>query len=263
VPPGGRRLSGPGRSVRGRHGAPGLISVIIPTLNEAGRLPALLAALAREAGPNEVIVADGGSMDGTQELARTGGAHLIEAPRGRGPQLAAGAAAARGAVLFFLHADTRLPAGALAALRRASAVDPAAIGGNFRLLFDGDDDFSRWLDGFYARIRARGLYYGDSGIWIRRSALAALGGIRPLALMEDFDLVRRMERAGRTICIEDPPLVTSSRRFAGRRKWGIVAGWLVIHLLFLLRVPPGLLARLYDSARRRQRRGSAPLSDQS
>ncbi len=225
-----------------------LISVIIPTLNEAARLPALLAALAGETEPHEIIVVDGGSTDGTADIAGTNGARVIEAPRGRGAQLRAGAAIAGGGVLFFLHADTRLPTGALAAISRAIAARPAAIGGNFRLLFDGEDDFSRWLDGFYARLRARGLYYGDSGIWIIRGRLDALGGIRPLALMEDYDLARRMERAGETVCIENPPLVTSSRRFAGRRKWRIVAGWLAIHLLFHLRVPSRLLARLYNSA---------------
>jgi len=228
----------------------GLISVVVPTLNEAARLPALLATLSNETAPHEVIVVDGGSDDGTAGIARASGARVIDAPRGRGPQLAAGAAAACGELLFFLHADTQMPDGALAAIARAATDHPDALGGNFRLLFDGNDDFSRWLDGFYARIRARGLYYGDSGIWIRRAALDALGGIRPLVLMEDYDLVLRMERAGETVCIETPPLVTSSRRFAGRRKWRIVAGWLVIHLLFHLRVPPPLLARLYRSERR-------------
>lgn len=227
----------------------GLISVVIPTLNEARRLPGLLATLAGETAAHEVIVVDGGSTDGTGDIARDRGARLIAAPRGRGAQLAAGAAAAHGGVLFFLHADTRLPTGALAAISCALTRHPAAVGGNFRLLFDGDDDFSRWLDGFYARIRAHGLYYGDSGIWIRRAAYDALGGIRPLALMEDYDLVRRLERAGETLCIDSPPLITSSRRFAGRRKWRIVAGWLAIHRLFHLRVPPALLARLYNSAR--------------
>jgi len=154
-------------------------------------------------------------------------------------------------VLFFLHADTRLPTGALAAIHRALARHPATIGGNFRLLFDGGDEFSRWLDGFYARIRAHGLYYGDSGIWIRRATHDSVGGIRPFALMEDYDLARRMERAGETVCIETPALITSSRRFAGRRKWRIVAGWLAIHLLFHARVPPALLARLYNSGRDR------------
>ena len=82
--------------------------------------------------------------------------------------------------------------------------------------------------------------------------LDRLGGLRPLALMEDYDLVRRLERAGPTLCIADPPLVTSSRRFHGRGRAAIVAGWLRIHALYHLRLPDRLLARLYDSERRRE-----------
>ncbi len=74
------------------------------------------------------------------------------------------------------------------------------------------------LDDFYARIRAKGVYYGDSGVFVRRSAYQALGGIPRLALMEDYDFNRRLERLGATLCIDEPPLVTSSRRFEGRRK---------------------------------------------
>ena len=146
--------------------------------------------------------------------------------------------------------DTRLARGGLAAIRGALA-DPAVIGGNFRILFDGADGFSRWLDGFYAWIRRGGLYYGDSAIFLRRAVYRELGGIRPIALMEDFDLSRRMERRGGTVCIAEPPVLSSSRRFAGRRPYAIVIGWLWIHALFYLGVSPERLARLYDSARRR------------
>lgn len=130
--------------------------------------------------------------------------------------------------------------------------DPDVIGGNFRLLFDGDDAFSRWLDGFYAWIRRRGLYYGGSGIFVRRRVCDVLGGVRPVNLMEDYDFTRRLEAFGRTVCIDTPPLVSSSRRFRGRHLVAIVAGWLLIHGLYHLGVPPAQLARLYNSARRRR-----------
>ena len=91
--------------------------------------------------------------------------------------MAAGAERASGEVIWFLHADTRLAFGTLAALEVAMTADPTSPGGNFRLLFDGDDGFSRWLNGFYAWLRRRGFYYGDSGIFIRRSVLAAVGGV--------------------------------------------------------------------------------------
>ncbi len=244
-----------------------MISIVIPALNEAENLPGLLSRLAREPGAHEVVVVDGGSSDDTVAAARSFGARVVCTGQGRGIQLAAGAARARGDILVFLHADSVFPRGGLAAVERALAARPDAPGGNFRLLFDGDDGFSRWLERFYAWIRARGFYYGDSGIFIRRQCLDALGGIRPLALMEDYDLVRRMEKAGPSVCIEEPALVTSSRRFRGRRPAMIVWGWLKIHALFHLGVSPGRLAGLYESRRSLEGgetgQGPAPFKPQS
>jgi len=226
-----------------------MISIVIPALNEAENLPGLLSRLAREPETHEVVVVDGGSSDNTIAAARAFGVTVVRAEQGRGIQLAAGAARTKGEILVFLHADSIFPQGGLAAIQKALGENPDAPGGNFRLLFDGDDDFSRWLEGFYVWIRARGFYYGDSGIFIRRRVLDSLGGIRPLALMEDYDLVRRMEKAGPTQCIEEPALITSSRRFRGRPPAMIVWGWLKIHVLFLLGVRPERLAGLYDSRR--------------
>lgn len=228
-----------------------MISIVIPTLNEAARLPGLLGRLADEAVRHEVIVVDSGSSDATALVAQAAGARVLPAALGRGQQLAAGAAAAMGETLLFLHADSRFPAGGLAQIERVLARDPDCLGGNFRLLFDGDTSFSRWLTGFYAWIRARGLYYGDSGVFVRRKVYDALGGIRPIEVMEDYDFTRRLERLGRTCCIADPPLVTSSRRFEGRQPVAIVLGWLEIHALFHLGVPARLLARRYEAQRRR------------
>ncbi len=227
-----------------------MISVVIPTLNEAENLQPLLERLLAETVVPEIIVVDGGSDDGTPQVGLSSGVHFIPSPAGRGVQLHAGAAAASGDVLLFLHADCRFPQGGLARIKRVLSANPECIGGNHRLIFDGTDSFSQWLDGFYAWIRSHGVYYGDSGIFVRRAALEAVGGIRPIALMEDFDLVRRLERYGETICISDPPLVTSSRRFEGRHPGAIVWGGLKINALYYLGVPPSRLARIYDSERR-------------
>ncbi len=220
-----------------------MISVVIPVLNEAERLGILLAALKDQSEHAEVIVVDGGSDDGSADLAASLGAWVATASRGRGQQLAIGAAAARGEVLLFLHADASLPAGALAAMQRMLEAHPDAPGGNFRLLFDGDARFDRWLEGFYRWIRSHGLYYGDSGIFVRQQCYQHMGGFRPIPVMEDYDLVRRMEAAGRTLCVEHPPLVTSSRRFHGRHPLAIFFGWVRIHLLFHLGVAPHRLVR--------------------
>jgi rSAM/selenodomain-associated transferase 2 len=223
-----------------------VISVVIPCLNETAALPGLLRALAREDETHEIIVADGGSGDETVALARAAGARVIAAPRGRGAQLAAGAASASGDVLWFLHADTRVAYGAMRAIRSALAA-PGVVGGNFRLLFDGGTRFERFLTWFYGVIRRLGLFYGDSGIFVRRDAYDAIGGMKPLALMEDHEFARRLRRAGRVVCVRFPPLVTSSRRFAGRSPISIMGGWLAIHALYALGVPPRRLARLYRS----------------
>jgi rSAM/selenodomain-associated transferase 2 len=243
-----------------------IVSIVIPTLNEAAALPRLLGALAGEAAV-EIIVVDGGSSDGTPALAASAGARIIATPPCRGRQLAAGAALAQGDVLLFLHADSLFPEGGIAAIRRALDGDPALVGGNFTLHFDGGTRFDAWLTGFYAWIRRHGLYYGDSGVFVRRDAYERLGGIRPLSVLEDYNFTRRLERFGRTCCIATPPLVTSSRRFAGRSPAAIVAGWLLIHLLYYLKAPDRVLAWVYDSTRRGQRapaqRAAKPFSAQS
>lgn len=222
-----------------------MISVIIPTLNERLRIERLLETLTRVTPPPEVIVADGGSEDGTVEAARSRGALVLRSALGRGQQLSTGASAARGGILLFLHADSAFPEDGLGRIETVLGADPAVIGGNFRVLFDGGTGFDRWLTDFYAWFRRKGLYYGDSGIFLRREAYEAIGGIRPIALMEDYDLSRRMERYGRTCCIDDPPLITSSRKFRGRRPAAIFLGWLEIHALYHLGVSPERLARIY------------------
>ncbi len=227
-----------------------MISVIIPTLDEAHNLPRVLEALAAEPTPHEVIVSDGGSADNTCAIARSFGVRLIEGPAARGAQLRRGADAAGGDTFFFLHADCRIAPSTLAAIERCLSQSSDLIGGNFALLFDGGDGFSEWLNGFYAWFREKGLYYGDSGVFIRRRTYDELGGIPDWPLMEDFRFTRLMERyrrAGRgdTICIADPPLVTSSRRFSNKSPAYIFWHWCLIHGLYYANFPTAKLAAWY------------------
>lgn len=226
-----------------------MISVVIPTLNEAHNLPRLLAELQQESAASEIIVVDGGSCDATVAEARRFGVRVVVSDPGRGVQLRRGAEVASGSVFLFLHADSGFPAGGLERIAESLAASTEIVGGNFRLLFDGGSRFSRWLTRYYAWIRKRGLYYGDSAIFARREVYELLGGMRPIALMEDLNFVHRMERFGRTVCIENPPLVTSSRRFEGRSPIAIILGWFTIHLLYRLGVSPERLAKLYNSSR--------------
>lgn len=227
-----------------------MISVIVPTLNEAANLRTLMKAVGCEDTDHEIIIADGHSADATVAVALDGGARVVQVAGGRGPQIAAGAEASKGEILLFLHADSIFPRGGLARIRETLDAAPALVGGNFRVIFGGEDGFSRWLTDAYAWIRRHGYYYGDSGVFVRADTYRALGGMRALAVMEDYDFVRRLEKFGPTCCIDAPPLITSSRRFAGRRPLAIVWGWIKIHVLFHLGVSPSRLAVSYDSERR-------------
>lgn len=222
-----------------------MISIIIPTLDEERSLPALLDAIRQQGAGHEVIVVDGGSQDRTLEVARDHKVRTLVSPPGRGAAVCIGAREARGEVLLFLHADSTLLPGALDQISKMLSSKSKIIGGNFRLVFDGDTSFSRCLTRLYAWIRFIGLYYGDSGIFVRRRAYEALGGFRPIPLMEDLEFVRRLERFGNTCCIKDPPLITSSRRFEGRGPREIFFDWARLHLLFWLGVSPDRLAEIY------------------
>ncbi len=226
-----------------------LVSIVVPVLNEASTLPSLLDHLHGIEGRIEVIIADGGSSDDTPELAarHRSDPHVIHAPRGRAQQMNAGARAARGGAVIFLHADTRLPATAYAVLQGALG-DPGVVGGNFELCFDGDDRFSRLLGRWYALQRRAGIYYGDSAIWMRRTAFERLGGFRLLPIMEDYDLARRMARAGRSVCLPGPA-VTSARRWQRLGLSRTIASWVLIRWLFVAGASPARLARLYPNVR--------------
>jgi rSAM/selenodomain-associated transferase 2 len=218
---------------------PGL-SVVIPTLQAAAALPGTVAALG--AAPAEVVVADGGSTDGTPELARQLGARVLAAPRGRGSQLAAGAAAATGPWLLLLHADTGLAPG-WAAEAAAKLRDPTRAW-YFRFALDDDAPAARRLERAVAwRCRAFALPYGDQGLLIHRDLLARAGGIRPLPLMEDVDLVRRLGRA--RLGALDAAVLTSAARWRREGYLARSARNLACLSLWFLGVPPARIARLY------------------
>ncbi|HEX7314498.1 MAG TPA: TIGR04283 family arsenosugar biosynthesis glycosyltransferase [Pyrinomonadaceae bacterium] len=223
------------------------LSIIIPALNEARAIGATLEAAARVKGDVEVIVVDGGSADGTAEVARACGARVVSAMRGRGAQMHAGALAARGEVLWFLHADTLAPANAAECIARA-LLTPGAVGGNFRIRFDGASGAARFLTWLYPRLRLLGLAYGDSGFFVRRAAYERAGGFKPFPIFEDLDLLRALWRQGRFVQA-DACVVTSSRRFEGRGFARTFARWSLLQMLYWLGVSPYTLARLYANVR--------------
>ncbi|PZC49559.1 MAG: hypothetical protein DK306_000575 [Chloroflexi bacterium] len=221
------------------------LSVIIPTLNEQDHIAAAVAS-AFAAGADQVIVSDGGSHDATVSIAESLGVCLVQGAKGRGPQLNLGAQAARGQIYCFLHADAQLHPDSGRAMRDALR-DPRVVGGNHRIHF-GATAHGRFLAAFYHVIRRLRVYYGDSAIFCRPEAFAAVGGFPPFPLMEDLKFVHRLHRIGRMAYLS-PRVTASPRRWEQGGVAAAWASWLVIQAAYFLRVSPHRLARLYKQIR--------------
>lgn len=227
---------------------PPRLSVVIPTYLEA---PLVADAVRRAARVGcEVIVADGGSPDGTAAAARAAGARVVAAPKGRGAQLNAGVAAARGSAILILHADARLPPEGRAAIERALA-DPRVVAGAFYLRFLPRSWFTRLLEpaNHLRRLIVRRTY-GDCAIFLRAEAWERLGGSEPWPVMHDFDLTARLRRLGGWRYLRRPCVYASDRRFHGR-EWRTLGVWILVRALYRLGVPAHRLGRLYPDARGR------------
>ncbi len=187
------------------------LTVIIPTLNEADRLPATLASVGRQ-DDVEIVVADGGSRDATLQIARRAGVGIVSSRPGRAFQMNLGAEEAQGRFLVFLHADSRLPDGYLAEIESILAI-PGVTVGAFRFQIDAPGWGFRLIE-ICTNLRARLLStpYGDQGLFLQASTWKRMGGYREIPIMEDFDLVRRLARSGK-IVISSMAAPTSGRRW--------------------------------------------------
>jgi rSAM/selenodomain-associated transferase 2 len=246
------------------------ISVVIPTLDEERSLPPTLTHTAG-LGFDEVIVVDGGSRDRTREIVASYSSpqfdvrrsmlnvptsnfeprthiKLLTAPPGRAPQMNAGAAASRGDVLLFLHADTLLPRDARLAIEGALE-DPACVGGRFDVRFGRDSRPGR-LIGRMINLRSRctGIATGDQAIFVRRAVFERLGGFSDIPIMEDVDFTRRLKRAGRVAALRSQ-VVTSYRRWDACGPIRTILLMWVLRLLYWIGVSPGTLSRFYSTVR--------------
>jgi rSAM/selenodomain-associated transferase 2 len=216
------------------------ISIIIPALNEERLLPGLLDHL-QSLRPYEILVVDGRSTDATAHVA-AGRAKLIDSEPGRGRQLNAGARAAAGDVLLFLHADVRLGAGALEAIAEAKAA-----GGNLDIIYEGGWEAAvfTWIN----RIRRRcGVFYGDSGIFCHRDVFEGLGGYRDWPILEDYELARRLRRAV-PLALLNTPIYVSARRWQRQGLLATLWSWFWVQALYLAGVSPHRLAGWYKAVR--------------
>ena len=274
---------------------PPLLSVIIPTLNEAVHLEQTLAqilsrgqpvpapapttckyrgcSLPQAPGPKpgpvapgamnrpdpgpptdppvaafEIIVTDGGSQDETRQIAARAGAVVLNLSGSRAARLNAGAAKARGTMLFFLHADS-LPPPAYPELIRRTLTDPTTVAGVFSFRPDRESLALRLIArGVALRSRLLRLPYGDQGLFLEKRVFNELGGFAPLPIMEDFELVRRLGKRGR-IAVLPEPVISSARRW---QQQGVLRTWLINQLMvlgFLLGIAPERLARFYRRGR--------------
>ena len=222
-----------------------MISVIVPVLDEAGGIGRSLQPLQALRGRGiEIIVVDGGSRDGTRDAAAPLCDRILDAPRGRARQMNAGAGAAAGRVLLFLHADTRLPSG-WSGMVRDALEDRSREWGRFDVRLDGAHPMLRIVErAMNLRSRLSGIATGDQAIFATRAAFRAVGGFPDVALMEDVALSRALRARSRPACLR-PAVVTSSRRW---ERHGIVRTIVLmwrLRLEYALGADPERLARLY------------------
>ena len=224
----------------------GMISVVIPTLNEADILDSTLSQLAGQLNGHELLVVDGESADCTREIAIKYG-KVISSKRGRARQMNEGAAAASGATLLFLHADVWLEPGAIEGVE--AAVAAGYVGGAFKQQIDGAHPLYRVIE-FAANFRAQHLkiFYGDGGIFVSRSHFQKMGGFPNLPIMEEVGFSRNLRKMGRTTLVE-PCIHISPRRW---ERTGIVrttlTNWMIT-FLFCGGISPSRLAKMYRQIR--------------
>jgi rSAM/selenodomain-associated transferase 2 len=223
---------------------PPLISVVVPVLNESWLIAGFLEHIRRLDPDLEIIVADGGSSDDTRLIAQSLADQVIVAPRGRATQMNAGAAIARGKVLWFLHADLRVPPDSIEQVRTV-LVRSEAVGGSFRLRFPRRELIYRVSDSLgNAGVRIFGFALGDHGIFCRRSAFIRAGGYPDVPILEDAEICRRLKRHGTMVQVRRE-IVSDPRTFENCGRYRTTVVYFLILALYAAGVPIRWLHKIY------------------
>ena len=220
------------------------ISIIVPALNEAATIQQFLRQLRNRVGAAEILLVDGGSSDQTRERAGDVCDRILTAKSNRAVQMNTGAKAASGDILWFLHADCKVPEACLEKIERALR-NPATVGGFFRIRIPRPDLVYRLTDGLahYAGLLLR-MRFGDHGFFCRRTAFEKIGGYPDVPLMEDAEFFRKLRRLGRVEVIP-ARLLVSPRRYEAVGPLRLTLTYGFIAMLYAARVPLPILAGIY------------------
>lgn len=223
------------------------IAVIVPLLNEAATLPAMLKHWS-DLNADELFIVDGGSTDGSRELLDQSGLHWLSSETGRARQMNVGAAASSSDVVLFLHADTRLPPQALSLVRQALR-HTGTVAGRFDVRIDGGHPMLRVVErAMNWRSRLTGISTGDQAMFVRREVFDRLGGFPEQPLMEDIQLSKRLKREGGLACLS-ACVTTSARRWERFGIFSTMALMWRLRFLYWLGASPERLVAMYREAR--------------
>jgi rSAM/selenodomain-associated transferase 2 len=236
--------------------SPPFLSIVVPVLNEAALLREFLKQLQMLGADLEIIVVDGGSLDGTPAIARDLADRVLTTPPGRAAQMNAGAAIARGEVIWFLHADAEVSANSVDRIRAALA-DPRVAGGCFRLRYPRRQWIYRVSDSLgNLGVNLFGFALGDHGIFCRRSAFESVGQYPIVPILEDAELYRRLRRAGRMVQLRDA-IVSSPRTFEKCGPYRTTFVYFAILVLYVAGVSIPWLNKIYRRLHRTDSNGEA------
>ncbi len=232
-----------------------MISAIIVALNEEQYISSIINELEKQSEVEyEILLADGGSTDRTIDLAYQQGIEIISCRKGKSCQMNDAAKMAKGDILFFVHADMKFSEKTFLAIQQC--IDKGFDGGGFANVFDEHNEkikrIGNWLNFRFIDKREqsdKGVFYGDNGIFVKKSVFEELGGFKEIPIMEDYDFSKRINHRFKVVKIKEPVITVSARRHTKAGFWKTRFQWVFIRILFKWGISPELLAKWYVDVR--------------